>query len=79
MWLAVRDTAVVAACGTAAGIPLAWLLARRLGAILFAVQPFDLPTTVAAIGLMALVVLIASIVPARRAALVDPVTSIRAE
>jgi putative ABC transport system permease protein len=79
MWLAVRDTAVVAAGGTAAGIPLAWLLARRLGAILFAVQPFDLPTTVASIGLLALVVLIASIVPARRAALVDPVTSIRAE
>jgi predicted permease len=79
MWLAIRDSAVVAALGAAAGISLGWLVAHRLREMLFAVQPYDLATMVAAVGVLTIVVFVASIVPARRAARVDPITAIRAE
>ena len=79
LWLAVRDSAFVAAVGLATGIPLAWLLARRLRESLFEVQPFDVPSMAAASGVLAMVVVVASLVPARRASLVDPTRTIRAE
>ena len=79
MWLAVRDSATVALLAAATGVPMAWLLARRLRDVLFAVPPFDIITVVGVLGLLALVVLAAALLPARRAALVDPMTTIRAE
>ena len=79
LWLAIRDSAHVALIGASVGIPLSWLLARRLRGVLFAVPPFDLPTVACASGVLMLVVMAAAIVPARRATLVDPTLTIRAE
>jgi putative ABC transport system permease protein len=53
--------------------------AQLLSAMLFAVQPFDPPTFVAAIGLFVAVALIAAFVPARRASRVDPIIALRCE
>lgn len=53
--------------------------AQLLSAMLFAVQPFDPPTFVAAIGLFVAVALIAAFVPARRATRVDPIIALRCE
>jgi ABC-type antimicrobial peptide transport system permease subunit len=79
LWLALRDGAHVALLGALAGIPLALLLASRLRGMLYAVTPFDPLTIGAVLGALVLVVLAASLVPARRATLIDPVRTMRAD
>ncbi len=46
---------------------------------LFGVKPADPVTFLAVVGLLATVALVAAVVPARRAARVDPVVTLRAE
>jgi predicted permease len=77
--LALREAAQVAVSGTLAGVPLALLLARRLGAMLYQVAPFDPLTLSAVLGALFLVVMAASFVPARRATLIDPARTMRTE
>jgi predicted permease len=79
LWLALKDGASVAALGALAGVPLAWLLASRLRDLLYAVAPFDPLTVGAVLGALLLVVLAASIVPARRATLIDPARAMRTD
>lgn len=79
LWLALRDGASVAVLGAVVGLPLALLLASRLGDMLYAVAPFDPLTVGVVLGALFLVVLAASLVPARRAALIDPVRTMRTE
>jgi predicted permease len=77
--LALREAAQVAVSGTLAGVPLALLLARRLGDMLYQVAPFDPLTLSAVLGALFLVVMAASFVPARRATLIDPARTMRTE
>jgi ABC-type antimicrobial peptide transport system permease subunit len=79
LWLALRDGASVAALGAFVGVPLAVLLASRLRDLLYAVGPFDPLTIGVVLGTLLLVVLAASIVPARRATLIDPAQTMRTE
>ena len=79
LWLALRDSAGVAVLGALAGIPLALLLASRLGDMLYAVAPFDPLTVATVLGALFLVVLAASLAPARRATLIDPARTMRAD
>jgi putative ABC transport system permease protein len=79
LWLALKDGASVAVLGAVAGVPLAWLLASRLRDLLYAVAPFDPLTVGAVLGALLFVVLAASIVPARRATLIDPVRTTRTD
>jgi ABC-type antimicrobial peptide transport system permease subunit len=68
-----------AAVGLAAGILAAFWLTRLIGGLLFDVSATD-PVTFAAIALLLLgVTALASWVPARRAARVDPMVALRAE
>ncbi len=79
----VKLTLAFAARYTAAGIVIggvgAFMTARWLRAQLFQVAPGDPRPLALAIGLLALVALIAAAGPARRAARVDPMTTLRAE
>jgi ABC-type antimicrobial peptide transport system permease subunit len=69
----------LAAMGIAAGVALALVLTRTLGTWLFGVAPTD-PLTFAGVALaLALVAVVASAVPARRATRVDPMVSFRVE
>ena len=69
----------LAFAGVTIGLVAAVLASRVLRAQLFEVAPTDAATyTVVAIGLL-LVALIASWIPARRAARIDPVTALRQE
>jgi predicted permease len=67
----------VSLAGAAIGIALALILARSLHNRLFGVSPTDLPTFAVSAGVLAAVALVASWIPARRAARVDPVDALR--
>jgi predicted permease len=65
--------------GLAAGIAGATGLSRFLEGLLFEVRPYD-PATLVAVGVLLLAAAsAASLVPARRAARVDPITALRVE
>jgi ABC-type antimicrobial peptide transport system permease subunit len=77
--LVVRQGMAVAIVGVALGLAGAFALTRFMRALLFGVRETD-PLTFAAIGTMlALIALVASYVPARRASRVDPIVSLRTE
>jgi hypothetical protein len=70
---------IYAAAGLAAGLPLAFWLTRLMESVIFGVAPRD-PATFASLAAMILVVTAcASLIPARRAARVDPVQTMRGE
>ena len=57
----------------------AWYLSAGVKAFLFEVQPNDVGIFAAALSVLALAGLLASALPARRAAAVDPLVALRAE
>jgi putative ABC transport system permease protein len=63
--------------GLLGGIGLGVLVLRELGSLLYGVTPFDLTTFGAATAVTATVGIIASLIPAQRAARVDPITIMR--
>ncbi|MGW8265493.1 MAG: FtsX-like permease family protein, partial [Longimicrobiales bacterium] len=65
--------------GTVFGLLAALGTGRLLGSLLFEVTPFDLPTYTLVAGFLLLVVGIASYLPARRIAGLDPARVLRAE
>lgn len=79
VWMVLRDGLILTAIGVVVGLPLAALVAKALASPLYGVTPYDgLSNWLAVIG-VAIVAMIASIVPARRAASVDPLSALRAE
>ncbi|HKQ62645.1 MAG TPA: FtsX-like permease family protein, partial [Candidatus Polarisedimenticolaceae bacterium] len=67
----------LALAGAALGLAAALALTRLLAAQLYDVRPTDPPTLVAVTLLLLGVVVVASWLPARRAARVDPVVALR--
>ncbi len=77
--LVLREGVAVIVVGVAAGLAAAAGLSRFLGAFLFEVEPTDPATLIQMGSLFAAVALLACWAPARRAALVDPMTALREE
>ncbi len=73
------DALRLALLGVLVGTLLALPLARVLGALLFGVQVADLATFAATCALLVAVAMTASLLPARRAARLDPVVALRTE
>jgi predicted permease len=73
------SAARLAAIGLGAGLAAALLLTRLLSGILFDVRPFDPATYAAVSAILFGVAMLAALVPARRAAIVDPMTALRQE
>jgi putative ABC transport system permease protein len=70
---------ILALAGTAIGLAAAFVLTRSMGTLLFGVTPTDPATFILVPFGLALVALLASYLPARRATRVDPVAALRAE
>ncbi len=77
--LFVREGAMLMAIGVACGIGGALLVTRALSTLLFGVTTTDPITFATVAGTLIVVALLASYVPARRAARVDPMTALRAD
>jgi predicted permease len=79
LWLVGRHTAAIAVSGVLMGIALAIGVTRFMQSLLFQISALDTSTFIA-IGMFLLcVALIAGLVPARRAARIDPLQSLRTE
>jgi predicted permease len=75
----ISDAAVLLVIGLAVGTALALVVAGLAKPILFGLKPTDPGTLVAAVSILAAVGVLASLLPARRAAGVDPMDALRCE
>jgi predicted permease len=78
-WMILRETLLLVVSGLAIGVPAAVLLSRLLAAQLFGLKPGDPLTFLSASAVMIAVTIMASLVPARRAASLDPMQGLRSE
>ncbi|MGH8436302.1 MAG: ADOP family duplicated permease [Pseudomonas sp.] len=78
LWLVLRQSVALLATGFVVGVPLALLAARALGTQLFGVRTFDPATLGGALLVLTITGILASLLPARRATRVDPLTALRA-
>jgi len=75
--MVLRESAALVLAGIAIGVPSALLCGRWISAMLFGLKPSDPVTLGAAICIMVAVALVASYLPARRAAAVEPISALR--
>jgi predicted permease len=79
LFLIIRNAAALVFTGLAAGLVCAWVVTRLLKSFLFGVSEHDPVTVISASLLLIVCGLIAAIVPARRAASIDPMKALRTE
>ena len=70
---AIRSTSI----GVVVGATCAFALTQLIATLLFGIAPFDLPTFAGAAAGLALMSIVASYIPARRALAIDPVRALR--
>ncbi len=78
LWMILRESFWMAAAGIAVGLPLAFLCARFLRSMLFGASPYD-PAAFAGALITAVLVAFAALIPARKAASLDPMRALRTE
>ena len=77
--LVLRSAVAVIGLGLAAGLPAAAGTGRGLASLLYGVSPYDPATLAVVAAVVVLTALVASTIPARRAARLDPMDVLRAE
>jgi putative ABC transport system permease protein len=70
---------VLTAAGSAIGLALALVLSRTAASLLYGVSPTDTPTFILVPVFLVLTALAACLVPARRAASLDPIRALKYE
>ena len=78
-WMFVRSAVLLAGAGIAIGLGAAAALMQLMKSLLFGISPLDLFTYITVPLILAISAMLASYLPARRAAAVDPVEALRAE
>ena len=68
----------LAGLGAAVGLILSGIMAPLISSLLYGVRPFDAAVLIAVPLILMVVVLLASYIPARRAARVSPIVALRA-
>ena len=79
LWLAQRQSTLLAGVGLCIGLAGAMLLSRFVKTLLYGVQPADPLTFGVAALVLGIVVMIAAYIPARRATRIDPTVALRGE
>ncbi len=73
------DSFRMVAVGVLIGVPAAYVVGRSLESLLFGLQPMDPSTASRALAALLVIAGMASLLPAHRAARVDPMTALRDE
>lgn len=79
LWMILKESLALATVGIVVGVPLALGTSRLLRSMLFGIGPSDILTFVAALIAVTIVAMVASLIPARRAASIDPMNALRTE
>jgi predicted permease len=79
LWMILRESLLLIAAGLIVGLPLAWFTSRLMASMLFHLSPHDAVSFFAAGLGMLLVSLAAALIPARRAASIEPMQALRSE
>jgi len=77
--LVVGNGMKLSAAGLAVGLVAAFWLTRAMTTMLVGVRPTDIPTYLAIVALFLVITLVACLVPARRAASLDPTNALRSD
>ena len=77
--LVLRQSLTLVGYGLLIGVPAALLVTRWMRSLVFGVGPRDVRTIAAAVAMLGLVAIGAALIPARRAASVDPIVALRVE
>jgi len=79
LWMVLRESLVLLAIGVVLGLPLSLAATQAIKAGLFGVSPADPVTLIAAVVVLSAALVTGSLIPARRATRVDPMTALRCE
>jgi predicted permease len=79
VWLVLHDALIMVGAGAAIALPAAWALRRLVEAELFGVRAFDGPTVGLAMAVLAIATLGGVMLPAWRAASLNPTDALRLE
>jgi predicted permease len=77
--MVLRQGGALAAAGAALGVAVALATTRAIGSVLYEVEPVDATSFVLALAVLGGAALLATWLPARRAARVDPMVALRSE
>jgi putative ABC transport system permease protein len=77
--LVMRRSMLLVGCGTACGLVVSFALTRALSRLLYGVSPLDPVVFVAVSVLLTLAGFVASLIPAHRATMVDPIVALRVD
>jgi predicted permease len=73
------DSLWMVGTGVVIGVPAAWAVGRYLESQLFELEPMDPSTAALALAVLIVIAVMSSLLPARRAAAVSPMTALREE
>jgi ABC-type antimicrobial peptide transport system permease subunit len=79
MGMVIREGMVLTVMGLIVGLFLAFAAGRLIGSLLYGVDPVDPLSIAVALTLLGIASLLASYIPARRAAKIDPMEALRYE
>jgi len=79
VWMILKESMLLTILGVIIGLPMAMLVGRALAASLYNVKPLDAGSYLLSILGIAVVSLVASAIPAARAASVNPMRALRME
>jgi putative ABC transport system permease protein len=79
LWMVLKRSIWMSLIGAAVGLVAAWILRRAIAQLVFGISPSDPATFLGATAVLVAVAAAACLVPARRAAKVDPILALRYE